>query len=505
MSLKVKQIILNMIVGFSLQFILMVVGFLFPNIFINMFGSDMNGFVSSINQLYAYLILIEGGVNAATLQALYNPIAHSNYGQANAVLSASKNFIKKVSKYYLLLVLGLSLIYPFTINIEMSMFSRIQVIFYTGLASYFRFYGFSTFTNLLKAEGKEYTASLFLNLNTLLIYLLKIILMLNGRGIIEVQGIGVLITLSQWGILKLFEKKYYKWINYNVKPNDEALSQSNSVLIHQVATLVFDNTDILLLTYFTNFTTVSIYSIYRLVLNGVRSIASQISTSFNFVIGHGIQGNLEIFQKRFDLYDLFFINLVFSMGLTMYFLLLPFMNIYTLSFVDSDLYIDSTLVILFSVQFVVLVSRVPASQLINSAGHFKKTQHHSIIEAVLNLIISLLLINYYSIYGILFGSIFATIYRTVIMIDYSNRNILKRDSRDSLLRWGLHLGFFIIIILIQQIFQILSIEATTSYISFVFIALAVIIISFIVNLMLDYLTYPKLLKNIYSTLKRRRI
>lgn len=73
-------------------------------------------------------------------------------------------------------------------------------------------------------------------------------------------------------------------------------------------------------------------------------------------------------------------------------------------------------------------SRVCEAELINYAQHFKKTQSRCIIEAVINLTVSLLGVNLWGIYGVLIGTIVALLYRMNDMILYANRRILKRGS-----------------------------------------------------------------------------
>lgn len=51
-------------------------------------------------------------------------------------------------------------------------------------------------------------------------------------------------------LFEIYIHKNYGWIDLSVEPNEAAISQKNSVLIHQISTLVFSNTDVLVLSVF---------------------------------------------------------------------------------------------------------------------------------------------------------------------------------------------------------------------------------------------------------------
>ena len=57
-------------------------------------------------------------------------------------------------------------------------------------------------------------------------------------------------------------KRNYPWIELSVKPNFQSISQKSAVLVHQVSSLVFSHTDVLVLTFVCGLRTVSIYSMY---------------------------------------------------------------------------------------------------------------------------------------------------------------------------------------------------------------------------------------------------
>ena len=115
-------------------------------------------------------------------------------------------------------------------------------------------------------------------------------------------------------------------------------------------------------------------------------------------------------------------------------LTLPFMKLYTSGMTDYN-YINVWLPPLFvSVQFL-SIARFAANNLVNIAGHFKKTQNRAILETAINVVLSVAFAFKFGIYGILFGTIAALFYRTNDFLIYSNRVILNESSWPSYRVW----------------------------------------------------------------------
>ena len=78
--------------------------------------------------------------------------------------------------------------------------------------------------------------------------------------------------------------------------------------------------------------------------------------------------------------------------------------------------------------------RIPCLTMINAAGHFKETQWRAILEAVINITVSLLLIKPLGMYGLLMGTICSFAYRTTDIIYYAHKHILDISCKGTILR-----------------------------------------------------------------------
>ena len=98
-------------------------------------------------------------------------------------------------------------------------------------------------------------------------------------------------------------------------------------------------------------------------------------------------------------------------------------RIYTRGIHDIN-YIDPVLPLLFTVMSLLTHGKLPVNQVIIFSEEFHNTKMHAVIEAVLNLSISVAAIYVWGIYGGLLGTIVAIIFRNIVTIRYACKKIL---------------------------------------------------------------------------------
>ncbi len=103
------------------------------------------------------------------------------------------------------------------------------------------------------------------------------------------------------------------------------------------------------------------------------------------------------------------------------------MTIYTAGVEDVN-YIRPWLAMLFVIVGVANTIRIPSNTLINAAGHFRETKNRAIIEAVINLVSSIIFVQFLGVEGVLIGGLCSYAYRTCDLILYTSKEILKKFS-----------------------------------------------------------------------------
>jgi len=439
--MRAKRSILNLSFGLASQLITIILGFFIPRLIMINYGSEANGLIASIVQIISYLALLEAGVGAASLQALYKPIAHNNQNHINSILAATSSYYKKTGIYYFFAVLLIAVVYPLVIHSEISTLSIMLIILLTGMGGAINYYFQGKFRILLIAEGKSYIETSIVTAANILNNVVRIVLLLQGVNIIAVQASFFVLTLLQILVFYLYMKKNYKWIDLNLKPDFAAIGQKNSVLVHEISYLVFRNTDVLILTLFTNLKIVSIYVMYNMIFTIVDNIVQTVNGSMKSALGQSYHESKAEFLKLYDAFEVYFMGLIFAILTVTYILILPFMKLYTAGVNDVN-YINIWLPVLFVIIKLLTNVRTSSNNVITIAGHFQKTQTRSILESAINLAASIVAVLFLGIYGVLLGTIVALLYRSIDIVIYASRVLLNRSPWVTFRRWFTNIGIF---------------------------------------------------------------
>ena len=482
--MKGKRTFYNIAFGLLSQLLVMAFGLIIPRLFILSYGSEVNGFMSSIAQIFIYMTILEAGVGLASIQALYKPISADNKDEMNGILAATSKYYKKTGIYYLIGVIVMAIVYPIFIKSSISNINVFLVIFFTGLVGVVNFYYQAKFKTLLTAEGKSYIVTNATMIATTLSNLVKIALIYMGYNIVLIQLSFFVINLVQIIIINVYIKKNYKWIDLSVKPNYGAISQKNSVLVHQISAMVFSNTDVLILSIFCGLKVVSVYVVYNYVFAMITSLISNINTGVLFIFGSSYNEDRNKFLKLYNAYELYYVAIVFALYSIAYILVLPFMKLYTAGFTDAN-YINYWLPMLFVAVNLMSCARNPGLNAINIAGHFKKTQLKSIFESTINIVVSLICVKQFGIYGVLIGTIAALLYRTNDIIIYTNKYILKTNPLVTYKRWFVDIVLFLSVIFVVTKLDLLVNSYASFAITGVILSIIIIPLFFIVASIFD--------------------
>lgn len=425
-----KKVRLNFIFGILAQAITLAIGIVIPRLFIVSYGSEVNGYINSVNQIFVYVALLEAGVGTASLQAMYSPMGRGNTGKLNGILSATNKFYTRTAIAYTIIIACLSFVYPLVISSDIPYHIMVGIFLINGFGGAIGYFTYAKYKLLLSVDGRGYVTSIVTSVSQVLLSVGKIVLLLLGCNVLLIQSIYLLLNIIQAIIFKLYVNKHYSWLDLRSQPDVDAISKKNSALIHQISGLIFNNTDVLLLTFFCNLKVVSVYALYKTLISLVGTLITHFINSFSFKMGQTFDDR-ERFLKLHDTFETFHIALTFALCTVAYICFLPFLRLYT-NGMDAN-YLLTYMPLLVVVAEILSYVRLPAQNVITFAGHFKETQWRSVIESAINLSVSLVLVYLFEslwglgIYGVLMGTVVALMYRTNDILIYANKKILGRN------------------------------------------------------------------------------
>ena len=456
-----RKVAYNLSLGLANQLLTIILGIVVPRLILTSYGSEINGLINTVTQIYSYIALLEAGIGLSTVQALYRTIGCGSRDDTNAVLAATNRYYKKTGFAYLFAIGIFSVVFPLVVETTLPLHTIALIIVFNGLGNVISYFFQSKYLLLLQAEGKHYVQTIMNMVINVLKNVAKIVLMAAGADVVFVQMIGMGVSLLQMIWIYTYIRKRYRWIDLSVAPDYASISQSKNVLVHQVSGLIFNNTDMILLSVVCGLKEVSVYSMYSLLIGMISTALSTVTSSFLFSLGQMFHSDRARYKRLFECYELYYMALVFSLYAIAHIFLLPFLKLYTQGVTDVN-YLDPNLPFLFIASHLLSSGRSACNQAINVAGHFKLTQNRAIAESAINLIVSVIAVRYWGIYGVLFGTIAALLYRTNDIILYANKKILDRSSWITYRRWFLNMALYAAVITAGR--YLFSFTALDSYV-----------------------------------------
>ena len=425
LTTRKKEVLLTVASNLLLQVVTAVCGFILPPLVISTFGSSVNGMVSSIAQFIAYLNIVEAGVGGASIAALYRPLALGDTAARNGILSATAKFYNRSGLLFTILIFILSFVYPLLVGGEVDRLQSGLMVMVLGITGAAEFFLIGKYRVLLTADKKIYVISLVQMGALIVSTALAVVLIKAGSGILLVKLSSALMFLARYLVLALYVRLHYPKVNFHAAPDTQAISQSRNVLVHQIGGLVVFNSPLVIITIFCSLKDASVYTVYAMVFNAVTQLLGAFSNGMQSFFGESlVTDSVERTRNIFARYETVYFAIEGWFYAMTYLLIMPFMKLYTVNMTDTQ-YIQPVLAVLFVFVGVLNNLRNPAVQLINAAGHFKKTQWRSVAEAVINVLGSIAGVMILGFKGVLLGSVCSGLYRGVDVLIYTSRHILK--------------------------------------------------------------------------------
>ncbi len=447
---KDNRIKYNLLSGVFYQIVLIAMSFALPRLYLESFGSEVNGVLSTIKQIFTYMCLLEAGVGLATTQALYGPVAQKNQTGIDSVLSATHLYYVKTGIIYGLIVLVFAFVYGFLVPTGMNGWVVFTIVILSGIPSLFSFFVQAKYRILMEVDGRKYIITNSETVLQLLSNAGKIIVLVFTDNLILMQLVYCLLSVAQLACTYIYAKHRYKWLSFREKPDFTAISQRKSVLVHQLSAMVFNNTDIILLSVLTDFKTVSIYTIYNIFFSQVQSFITSITSGFSFALGQMFHTDRKKFIDVYRIYETLYIMATFVIYTLMAVFLLPLIQIYTGGINDAD-YTNPLLLFLFAIMNLLSNGKLPSNHVVEFSGQFDKTRSHAIVEMTVNIVISVFAILKWGICGAIVGTIAALICRSILMIDFANRKVLLRKAFETYRLWIINGAVFALVMILLYV------------------------------------------------------
>jgi len=438
------------------------------------------------------------------MAALYKPLAEKNIEKISVIVKSTESFMRKVVLIFAGFTVILACFYPFVVSNEFDWFFTASLVLIMSLSTMAQYFFGQTYQFLLNADQRQRLISIINIFKFVANTVICVVMIHMGYGIRTVKLTATVVYVIAPVFVSVYAKKQYRIIA-NVKKDNSVIKQRWDNFGQQVATFVTINTDLVILSIFSNVYEVSVYAVYNLVFNAVYGLISTLTKGVEAAFGNMLaKEEYALLRKNLRIYEqVIFATTTFlftiAIGTT-----LSFVSLYTVKVTDAN-YLRPLFLYIMIAAFMFRCFRFPYEGITKAAGHFRQTRTPAFVEAAINIGVSVILVFPLGIVGVAIGTLMAYLFRTTRFAIYVSKNIVQR-SIWLFVKRVIMSGICVLLTIV--IFSIIPFVDANSYITWALNAVIVAVIAFIMVLSVEVVFYHddlmRLLKMIKGVLKKRK-
>ena len=259
-----KKLYLNTATALLNQVIALICGFILPRYILAYFGSDVNGLVTSMTRFLSAISFLELGIGPVIQSNLYKPLADNDMDMISKIVVSAERFYRRIAYIFLIYIVVLMFVFP-SINTEYDFRFTVSLLLIISISTFAQYYFGITYQVFLNADQKVYVHTIVQIITTILNTAISVILIEFGCGIHVVKLASTIVFVARPLVQNIYVKKHYN-INRKITYTEEPIKQKWNGFAQHLASVVLGETDVVLLTFFSTYQSVSIYSVYLLVL-----------------------------------------------------------------------------------------------------------------------------------------------------------------------------------------------------------------------------------------------
>lgn len=389
--------------GLVSQVINILLNFVSRTVFIYILGIDYLGVNGLFTNLLMLLSFAELGIGNAIIYSMYRPLATGDNEKIKSLMLLYSKTYKLIGTFVflvgLLLLPFLDLFVKEAPDIKESI-SFIYVLFLANTAlSYFFVYKKSIMT----ADQKNYIVLLYQQLFRLIQTCVQVIFLVLTGEYIYFLLIQIAFTLSNNLFVARKVDKMYPFLHKGkAKPLQSEESRNifanvRAMFLYKFGSVILNGTDNIIISALIGVTAVGLASNYILILTALTTLGGQIMNGFTASIGNlNAISNKETQEKVFS--RIFFISVwmygFLSVGLLIF--LNPFINLW----LGSDFVLPQAVVFAMVLHFYINSVHFTAYTYRTTMGLFVKGRMAPVLAAIINIVLSLWLGQYFGLVGI---------------------------------------------------------------------------------------------------------
>jgi len=407
-----ENTIKNVTIDIVSYFVTVILRFFVRFIFIYTIGTEYLGLNSVFTSIISMFSLAEMGFNLTVGTMLYKPLAENDVKKINSLINLTKKIFYTVG--YVVLFGGCLLIpfiQHFISNSTISLLN-LRIFYFIHVLSSSVSYFFTHKVVLISADQKQYIYKRTTTIFNLIMSGIQITLLLLFKNYIWFLVAQLLFSIIPNFVVSRIADKMYPYLKQKEvekltkEEKKDFYKKSFGAFFHKLGSIVVNATDSILISSSALLGVVVLgkYSNYTLIFTSISQLAylcisGAIASIGNLWVTSDKKKVLDVFKK------LQFIQLWITVFCVACLFSLTQPVVETLGvFLKEDLKLGFSIVIISCVNFYLSTMQTVINMFKNSKGLFWHDRYKAIAEAVVNLVVSIILMRFMGIIGVLLGT-----------------------------------------------------------------------------------------------------
>lgn len=401
----------NIKYGFLLQLLTQLIGFVNRSLFIHFLGKEYLGVSGLFSSVLSILSLAELGIGSAIVFNLYKPLAENDEKK----ISQYMNFYKAAYRIVGISILLLGLVtLPFIQHLisDTLEVGNVYVIYFLFLLNTVSSYFFSYKRSLVIADQKEYINSINKQIFVFVHLIVDSVVLIFTQNYYLYLSLRIVVTLLSNIAISIKVNRLYPFMGdySNSKLSTEEIgsvrSHIKAMFMHSIGSVAVLSTTNLVISVFVSTIIVGLYSNYILITGILAMILTVIFNSATASIGN-LHASSDAESVHVVFRRLYFLNglIVSVFSVCLYIL----MDGFIVMWIGDEYLIGKVTSILIVVNFYLMNSRRIVTIFKNTKGLFYNDRYRPLIEAGLNVCLSILFVKLMGLPGIFLATAICTI------------------------------------------------------------------------------------------------
>ena len=409
-QLRIRNSLRNMATSAFAQTFLGIAAFIERSIFIAHLNADYLGLNSLFANVLNVLSIAELGIGSAIAFALYKPLADSDHEKIASLMQ----FFRKAYTVIGVAIIIAGLVLSFFIDLFVSDSSiakaDIQRYFILYLLAVAFTYFFSYKQILIEADQKRYINQLVICFGTILQYVIQIAVLILTRNfgiyisVFLVMNVlkNVLLAFIADRIFPALRKKQKDVERLSGEARSEIVKNIKAMCLHKFGDVAISSSDSIMISLLVDIRSLGLYANYQIVVNALEGATRVFYSSTLASIG-----NMFVTEDNEKLYGSFlslnFASYLLHSVITAFFFILvqPALQLW----LGRNYLLSDAAVFWIALSFFVRGIRRMPTNFHDACGLFWADRYKKIIEAVLNIIISVICALRFGVAGIFVGTV----------------------------------------------------------------------------------------------------